>query len=348
LDIITIAICAVICGCDKWEQVAEFGNHRRRWLKRFLPLPNGIPSHDTFERVFAQLDPRTFASCFHRWTQSMARLLGLKQIAIDGKSMRSSGNSAGLRMLHLVSAWTTTNHLTLGQVAVEAKSNEITAIPELLKLLDINGALVSIDAMGCQKAIARDIVDRGGDYILQAKNNQPNLLEDARTCIEKAVVSADDGQNVSYHETQEKGHGRKEKRRYTVVEDPQGIRNRACWKNLTVVGCCESERTIKGKTSTEVRYFIGSRSANAKAYGAALRNHWSIENNLHWQLDVSFKEDESGIENRNAAENFAMLRKIALMLLKRHPDKQSIATKRLQAGWNTDFLEEVLDLNYDG
>lgn len=342
MDIIVIAICGVICGCDTWQQIERFGHRRHDWLKRFLALPNGIPSHDTFERLFDGFKPAVFARCFTKWTQALVRDLGLPQVAIDGKTLRGSRNKLG-KALHMVSAWATAAHLSLGQVAVDEKSNEITAIPKLLELLDVKGALVTIDAMGCQKEIAKKIIEEGGDYVLTVKENQPNLLEDIQQCFNQALDS--DLQDKSYenHETEDKGHGRLERRSYRIITNPQGIRNLQDWKGLQVIGMCHSERVIKGKSSCETRYFIGSRLASAKVYGEALRNHWGIENNLHWQLDVSFSEDDSRVENRNAAENFSTLRRIALCLLKRHPGKGSIATKRLEAAWDTNFLEEVVN-----
>lgn len=348
IDIIAIAICGVICGCDDWPAIEMFGHTHHDWLKRFLRLPHGIPSHDTFERVMDRLKPRTFQRCLVRWTHALQQALGLHHIAIDGKTLRRSGNSSGLAALHLVSAWASGNHLTLGQVAVEDKSNEITAIPKLLTMLDIEGALVTIDAMGCQKEIAKKIVAKGGDYVLTVKDNQPHLLEDIKDCFCQAWESDFQGVQHDIFETEEKGHGRHERRSYTVIYDPSGIRHVDAWEELCVIGMCYSERTVNGKTSEEGRYFIGSRRAGAKVYGQALRKHWSIENNLHWQMDVSFAEDRSRIQKRHGAENFAMLRRVGLSLLKRHPAKESIATKRLHAAMDTKFLEEVLNPTKNG
>jgi predicted transposase YbfD/YdcC len=344
LDIIVIAVCAVICGANDWQQIATFGQQRRDWLARFLTLPHGMPSHDTFERLFSRLKPRVFTMALQRWTQALAEGLGLKQIAIDGKTLRGSAAAAkGLGALHLVSAWATAQHLCLGQVAVDETSNEITAIPELLGLLDIRGALVTIDAMGCQKAIAQTIQDGGGDYVLTVKDNQEHLLAD----IQQALIVADErdfvGLEYDTYETQERGHGRQEYRSYLVLHSTAGIRSAKLWPGLTTIGICYSTRTVGGKTSEDTRYFIGSRKASAQVYGQALRHHWGIENNLHWQLDVTFREDSSRIQQRYAAENFASIRKLALVLLKRHPNKQSIARKRLHAALNIDFLEEIVN-----
>jgi predicted transposase YbfD/YdcC len=342
LDVIVIAICGVIAGCDKWEQIELFGKNHHDWLKRFLRLPNGIPSHDTFERVFDRIEPLAFQRCFTQWTQVLCRELGLKQVAIDGKTLRRSGNGSGLKTLHLVSAWATHQQLILGQVAVDDKSNEITAIPKLLELLDIKGAFVTIDAMGCQKAIASQIVEQGGDYVLTVKDNQPTLLQDIQQSFMNALNTDYANLDFDTYETRAQGHGRTECRRYTVLHFTGGLSNAADWKGITTIGMCYSERIVAGVRSEEVRYFIGSRKARARVYGKALRYHWGIENNLHWQMDVSFAEDDSRIQKRNAAENFAMLRRIALILLKRHPDKHSINTKRLLASWDTEFLQEVL------
>jgi len=286
LDIIVVAICAVICGANDWQQIVTFGQQRRTWLQRFLALPNGIPCHDTFERVFECLNPRVFAAAFQRWMQALADTLGVKQIAIDGKTLRGSAAPAkGLGPLHIVSAWATENHLALGQVAVDGKSNEITAIPQLLDLLDLHGALVTIDAMGCQKAIAQKIIDGGGDYVLTVKDNQEHLLADIRRALMAACDQDFAGVKHDTYETQERGHGRVECRCYTVLHSTEGIRNAAAWAGLTTIGMCYSTRTVGDKTSEEARYFIGSKQASARTYGNALRHHWGIENNLHWQLE---------------------------------------------------------------
>jgi predicted transposase YbfD/YdcC len=342
IDVITIALCAVIAGANDWQQVVTFARERRNWLQTFLALPGGIPAHDTFERVFDRLDPQAFQACFHRWVTALADALGLTHIAIDGKTLRGSGNRPkGLGTLHLVSAWATQCQLSLGQIAVGDKSNEITAIPRLLELLDIKGALVTIDAMGCQKEIAKKIIDGGGDYLLAVKDNQPHLLEDVRACLIEALDDTE-ASRCDIYKTEERAHGRQETRTYIVVSDFAGLRNRAAWPELNVVGMCRSERTVAGKTSEEVRYFIGSRVMSAQAYGAGLRGHWGIENNLHWQLDVTFAEDGNRVQRRHGAENLALLRRLALTLLKQHPSKLSLACKRLAAALNPVFLEEIL------
>jgi predicted transposase YbfD/YdcC len=343
MDIIVIAICAVIGGSDDWQQVHTFAKVRHDWLKRFLSLPNGIPSHDTFERVFDRLNPRAFQACFRQWMHALHEDLGLCQIAIDGKTLRSSG-SGGLKALHVVSAWATTNCLSLGQVVTDEKSNEITAIPKLLELLDLHGALVSLDAMGCQKQIAAAIVDGGGDYVLTAKNNQPTLVAGIQACFDQAA--AQDFEHVSHssYQTTERGHGREETRFYQVIENPD-MPCKAEWKNLQVIGICYSECKREGKVTCEVRYFIGSRKAKARTYGKALRNHWGIENKLHWQLDVTFHEDNNRFNKRHGAENLALVRRLALSLLKQHPDSDSIACKRLHAAMDPAFLQEIIQID---
>jgi predicted transposase YbfD/YdcC len=343
IEVIVIAICAVLCGAQDWQQIVTFGQQRRSWLQRFLTLPNGIPCHDTFERVFDRLNPRAFTAAFQRWMQVLAETLGIKHIAIDGKTLRgSAAPTKDLGPLHIVSAWASENHLLLGQVAVDGKSNEITAIPELLELLDLHGALVTIDAMGCQKTIAAKIVAGGGDYVLTVKDNQENLLSD----IQQALIDADEqdfvGVKHDRYETRECGHGREEYRCYTVLHSTAGIRKAAAWAGLTTIGMCYRRRTIGEQSSEETRYFIGSKEASAQTYGNAVRHHWGIENNLHWQLDVTFGEDRSRIQARHGAENFDLLRKLALILLKRHPAKESIACKRLHAALDVNFLEEVI------
>jgi predicted transposase YbfD/YdcC len=343
MDIIVIALCAVIAGSNDWQQIAAFAQRRRDWLRTFLALPNGIPSHDTFERVFDRINPQAFLACFQHWVEALARGLGFKHVAIDGKTLRGSGNAPkGLGPLHIVSAWATECHLSLGQVAVADKSNEITAIPRLLELLDVHGALVTIDAMGCQKAIAQKVVDGGGDYVLSVKDNQPHLLEDIQATLAKALDGGREGADYQIYTTHDKGHGRQETRSYVIVTDLEGVRNREDWAGLKVVGMYTSTRIVNGQQSDEGHYFIGSRLASARVYGAAVRGHWGIENGLHWQLDMTFGEDANRVQRRHGAENLALLRRLALSLLKRHPSKLSIACKRYSAALDTGFLEEIL------
>lgn len=340
-DIIVLAICGVIANCDDWPDIALFAQKREAWFRRFLRLPHGVPSHDTFERVFAALEPRAFERCCLAWLREVAGLVGVGQIAIDGKTLCGSAGSA-LGPLHLVSAWATQAHLTLAQVAVDGKGNEITAIPQLLTLLDLSGALVTIDAIGCQKAIAQQIVGGGGAYVLVVKGNQEHLLEDIQETVSRALDGELRPGAVRTSTRREEGHGRREERSCVVIEHVAGIRDRRLWPGLKAVGMCRRDRTSNGETTTEVCYFIGSRRMSARRYAQALRSHWGIENSLHWQLDVSFREDASRVENRHGAANFALLRKLALALLKRHPRKDSIARKRKTAALDPEFLAETL------
>jgi predicted transposase YbfD/YdcC len=343
LDIITMAICAIIGNADTWLDIATFARRRKDWFGRFLELPNGIPSHHTFRRLFDRLDPQALQQALLPWLHHLSQTLGVRHIAIDGKTLRhSKGGPSPLHYLQLVSAWATEANLTLGQLAVPERSNEITAIPRLLELLDLQGALVTIDAMGCQKEIAQKIVDGGGDYVLTVKDNQEQLKQDIINCFIKAYDQ--DCQGIAYatHTMDEQGHGRHEKRVYEVLYEPEGIGDRQAWPELKVIGKCYSERTEKGQTSYEERYFIGSRLCSARRYGEVLRNHWRIENCLHWQMDVTFGEDASHIQRRNGGENFALLRRIALGLLKQHPSQGSIRSKRYEAALDVSFLEEVL------
>jgi len=343
-DIVVITLCAVIAGANDWQQVATFAREREAWLRTFLALPNGAPSHDTIERVFDRLDPEVFQACFQQWVEALAHTLGLGTIAIDGKTLRHSGNGPkGWKPLHVVSAWATRCQLSLAQVAVDEKSNEITAIPCLLALLDLHGALVTIDALGCQKDIAAKIVAGGGDYVLAVKDNQPHLLEDIQTCLGQVLDQV--GTPVKIHKTSERGHGRQETRTYIVAAASDQIRDRAAWSKFNVIGMCIRQRQVGDQQTEEVHYFIGSRRMSARQYGVALRSHWGIENNLHWQLDLTFDEDQNRVQRRHGAENLAIIRRLALGLLKQHPGKQSVACKRLKAGLNTKFLEEILRPN---
>src|SRR5262245_13760525 len=289
-DVIVLAICGVIGNGDDWPDIALFAQKRQAWFRRFLRLAGGVPSHDTFERVFAALDPRAFERCCLAWLREVAGLVGVGHIAIDGKTLRGSAG-AQLGPLHLVSAWATQAKLALAQVAVDGKSNEIAAIPQLLELLDLNGALVTIDAIGCQKAIAKQVVAGGGDYVLVVKGNQEHLLEDIPETVARALDGDLRAGAVRTYTTREDNHGRQEERSCVVIEQVAGIRDRRLWPGLTTVGMCRRERTVNGRRSTEVCYFIGSRRMGARRYAQALRSHWGIENNLHWQLDVSFRED---------------------------------------------------------
>jgi len=341
IDLLVMALCGIIANCDDWPDIALFAQQRESWFRRFLALPGGTPSHDTFERVFAALNPRALEACCLGWLRAVAGLVGIEHIAIDGKSLRGSANSQ-LGALHVVSAWATQAHVSLGQVAVEGKGNEITAIPKLLELLDLDGALVTIDAIGCQKSIAKKIVDRGGDYVLVVKANQERLLEDIQETVTRALDGALPAGQVRQCTTTERGHGRLEERSCVVIEDVRAIRGRSAWPQLRVVGMCRRARTVNGEMTEEACYFIGSRRMAARRYLAALRNHWGIENNLHWQLDVSFHEDASRVENRHGAENLSLFRKLALSLLKQNPRKETMARKRKAAAVDPGYLAEII------
>jgi predicted transposase YbfD/YdcC len=335
----------VICGADGWVQIALFGRSKRKWFKTFLALTNGIPSHDTFGRVFAALDPAAFEACFVKWINALAKLPDGRLIAIDGKTLRRSfDTAAGKAAIHLVSAWCQANHLVLGQLATDAKSNEITAIPQLLKLLDIKGAIVTLDAMGCQKKIAAEIIDGGGDYLLQLKGNQTGLHDETVELFDQCLT--DDCQGVAYvtAETVNGGHGRIEQRRIWVTDEVAWFAERGAWKNLRTLARVEARRTIGGKTSTEYRYYLSSlNGSDPRRMLDLIRGHWGVENNLHWSLDISFREDDCRIRKGHGTENYSRLNRTALNLLKREKDeKVGIKSKRLLAGWDHDYLLKVL------
>lgn len=354
-DILFISICAVICGADTWEEIADFARSKIDWLAAVLILPGGVPSHDTFRRVFCLLDPVAFQKCFHAWMTEILERRGLsavsadpselRPVAIDGKTQRGSARrTVGQSALHVVSAFAVENHLSLGQVATDAKSNEITAIPELLELLDLKGAVVTIDAMGCQKDIAARIVDGGGKYVLAVKENQPHLYEDVVRAFDEALETGEPGIDFTECQTEGPRKSRRETRTCCVITDPQGIRNADLWTGLTAICMVISERVVNGVVGSETRYFIGSASGTAQDYLRWVRGHWGIENSLHWILDVCFREDDQRHRAGNSAENLAWIRKLALCLLKseKNSKKKSIHTRRLLAGWKIDYLMSVL------
>jgi predicted transposase YbfD/YdcC len=341
LDIIVLTICAVIADAEGWEDIESYGRAKLEFLKGFLALPNGIPSHDTIERVFQRLKPAEFERCFRSWTRALAEELGLKHVAIDGKTLRRSfDNAAGKSALHLVSAWSVENHLTLGQQAVDGKSNEITAIPELLRLLELNGAVVTIDAMGCQKEIADQIIEAGGEYILAVKENQPHLHQDI---LDHFIdIHENGGAKCRHYRTTEKGHGRVEQRDYYITPVPDTLRNREAWRGLKSIGQVIRQVERDGKTTGELGLYISSLETNAGRFGKAVRGHWGIENSCHWVLDVTFDEDRSRIRKGHGPENFAMLRRLAIALIKRLPAKTSIRRHRKKAAWDDSHLLTIL------
>jgi len=345
LDIVAIAICAVVAGADSWDDIEDFGHAKLGWLRTFLSLPNGIPSHDTFRRVFERLDPEEFQRCFLGWIEALHEATGRQVVAIDGKTLRRSFDRAnGKSALHLVHAWAVSNHLLLGQVAVGEKSNEITAIPRLLKMLEVSGAIVTIDAMGCQKEIARTIRGRQADYLLALKGNHERLLEQVVAFWQEAYRRGFKGyEAMTYHRQWNEGHGRFEARRCWATSDLSWLEGREEWEGLRSVVFVESERFVGESLAVEERYYLSSLPADARLLNEAARSHWAVENSLHWVLDVTFHEDSSRIKKKNAPENFGLLRRLALCLLKQETSsRRSIKGKRLRASWDEDYLVRVL------
>lgn len=346
LDIIVITICAVICGAEGWVSIAKYGEAKHEWLKKFLELPNGIPSHDTFARVLARIDPEQFQRSFLNWIQSIERVTEKEVVAIDGKTLRRSYDTKTEKSaIHMISAWANSSGLVLGQRKVDEKSNEITAIPELLTVLELKGCIVTIDAMGCQKEIVSQIKEKEADYVIAVKKNQPTLYEKIKNTFTQAIANPEEFE-LSDYKTEEFSHGREEIRKYYMLTnvnklvDPEGK-----WKNLASVGMVCSERIINGKKSRETRYYISSLSLSAEELAGAIRNHWSVENSCHWILDVAFNEDSCRIRKDNAPQNLATFRHIALNLLKQEKtQKLGIKNKRLKAGWDDRYLESVLGI----
>jgi len=349
LDIITIALCAVLCGADNWVEIETFGNAKRAFFEQFLALPNGIPSHDTFGRVFARLDAQQFQDCFRAWVHELVRTSGGQLqgvVAFDGKCLRGSRSSAaGKGAIYMVSAWAEANRLVLGQVKVDDKSNEITAIPVLLKLLELSGCIVTIDAIGCQTGIAAAISAAGADYVLALKGNQPRLHEDVVLMF--AQEGATQFREVSHQTTTtlEKDHGRIETRHYWLIDDPQYLdylNGDAAWPNLRSIGMVHTERELAGVVTHETRYYLCSVST-VEEFATAARGHWGIENRLHWVLDVALREDAQRVRRDAAAQNMAVLRHWALNLLRQEPTaKGGIKAKRLRAGWDDAYLLRLL------
>lgn len=347
IDIIMIAICAVICGAETWTDIELFGNERFDWLRQFLELENGIPSHDTFGRVFAGIDAEQFQVCFASWVQAVFHATKGQVIAVDGKqARRSHDRTNGKHAIHVISAWATANHLVLGQRKVDEKSNEITAIPELLRLLDVSGCIVTIDAIGCQTEIAEQIIDQEADYVLTVKENQGHLYEDIDLFFQLAHQNDFQKINYTFDRTVNKGHGRIETRQCWAIsgEDSlQFLRDHEQWKGLRTIAKVNSQRQVKSKITIETRYYISSLPNDAKKILQAARSHWGVENSLHWVLDVAMGEDDSRIRKDNAPENMAALRRIALNLLKQEKTlKRGIQGKRLKAALSPDYLLKVL------
>jgi predicted transposase YbfD/YdcC len=344
INIVVIAICAVICGADDFVAIAHFGRAKRKLLEKFLDLSTGIPSHDRFNAIFAAIKPAEFEKCLLSWISALHELTSGQVVAIDGKTLRRSFDKASNKSaIHMVSAWASANHVSLGQVVVDEKSNEITAIPKLLEILEISGSLVTIDAMGCQVEIAQGILDRKANFVLAVKANQPTLHEGIGDFFIDHLEDDFARIKVSRHETHEKGHGRSESRYYFVCSVPEDLPDATRWPGLQAVGMAVNNTTRNGKETSEVRYYILSKKLAARRFALAVRSHWSIENNLHWQLDVTFNEDQSRVRKGHADANFSSLRRTALSLLKNNKTKKvGVKNKRLLAALEEEYLIEVL------
>lgn len=355
LDILIISICTLLCGGSTFNDMEEFGKAKLEWFKTFLPLPNGIPSHDTFNRVFAALDPAKFLDCFLRWTQSLRQGIEGEVVAIDGKALRRALNKNKKENLkYVVSAWAENNGLVLGQLKVADKSNEITAVPELLRVLELSGCIVTIDAMGCQKNIAKEIIEADADYVLALKGNQETVHQEVKDFLDmalheletprpKGVQPSKAALLLAAFQTVEKDHGRIETRRYYQSGELGWFADRKKWEGLKSVGMVESIREVNGEKTLERRYFLSSLEVDAERFARTVRSHWGVENKVHWLMDVCFGEDQSRARAGFAAENLATLRRLALNLLKRETTKKrGIKGKQLNASWDHSYLLRLL------
>src|SRR5882724_9177455 len=344
MDILVIAMCAVISGAEGWEDLEEYGKANAAWFGDLLDLPYGIPGHDTFRRVLARLAPEELTQCFLAWTNALSAASGGDIVSIDGKTLRHAFDHAtSTAAIHMVSAWASANRLVLGQRKVDEKSKEITAIPKLLPLLDVTGAVGTIDAMGCQKEIAKTITDQGADYVLALKENHQTLSEAVTLFLNDARDTGFADIEHSYHETVDGDHGRIETRRYWITSELEWLGAQASWSNLQSVGMVEARREMGETVQIDTRYFLTSLPAQGVRFAQAVRQHWGIENSLHWVLDVSFDEDACRIRKDKGAQTFAVLRHIALNLLRREPHhKRGIKARRKRAGWDRAYLFQVL------
>jgi len=344
INIVVIAVCAVICGADDFVAIAEFGRMKRDWLARFLDLRNGIPSHDRFNAILAVIKPAEFEKCLLSWITALHEITDGQIIAIDGKTLRRSFDVAsGKSAIHMVSAWATANHISLGQVVVDAKSNEITAIPKLLQILEISGCLVTIDAMGCQTEIAQAIVNAKADYALAVKGNQPTLKEGIQGFFDNHLEDDFARTPVHRYETTEKGHGRETTRWYYICPVPDDLPDASRWAKLKAIGIAINNTQRDGKDCNEVRYYILSKYLSGRRFAEAVRDHWGIENRLHWQLDVTFQEDQCRVRKGHADANLSIVRRTALSLLKNESTRKvGIKNKRLAAALDETYLTKVL------
>lgn len=346
IDIIVITLCAVLAGADEWTEIAAFGRSKEQWFRNFLELPFGIPSHDTFGRVFSRICPEEFEKCFLDWVRASFPNIAPQVVAIDGKTLRHSyDRSSNKAAIHMVSAWATENHLVLGQIKTEEKSNEITAIPELLRVLALKGCIVTIDAMGCQKEIVKQIVEQEADYVISLKGNQGTLHKEVELLFQDAKEKGFKDLPHDTCETTDGEHGRIETRRFTTTSEVDWFEEKSKWKKLTSLGMVESQRQIGDKITDETRYFISSLPSDAATFAQACRGHWGIENGLHWTLDIAFREDDSRIRLGHAANNLAIIRHFALNLIKQDK-KRKIGVKgsRKRAGWDVNYLQHLLGL----
>jgi len=349
LDVVTIAIVSVLCGCDDWLEITAFAQAREDWFRQFLTLPNRIPSVDTFRRVFRFLDHRAFEKCFMKWTEQVCALTRGKIVSIDGKLLRGTRETSGsVQTVCIISAFAAENSMVLGQLATEAKSNEITAIPLLLEMLDIEDAIVTIDAAGCQKEIARKIIEKGGDYVFGLKGNQQTLHDEAENFFNQAFAAKFKYLKVDHFHTEEQSRNRYEVRDVYVVDDLDWLEVKNDWDGLMSLVIVRSQRTINEKTSTEDRYYISSLPSNAEQIGQAIRSHWTVENKLHWVLDVAYREDLCKSRKDNGAQNFSVLRRMTTNLIRQHKQKNTkikggVKCRRKVAAWSDAYLQELLE-----